>query len=242
MGGAQETGAQVEPVVRDSAGIARYRHEAICAVLRVTDGRLAVLLSTRVSPPFAGLHTLPSGAVEPEETLDQAVLRHLAAKVDVAGLAHLEQLGTQSDPHRDPAQRTIGTGYLGLMQASNEPHLPDGAGWFDVDELPAMGFDHAAVVARAIERLRAKLSYTNLGFALAPDEFTIGELREVYVAALGHDVSATNLQRILTRRGQLEATGAKHPVGSKGGRPAQVFRFVDRTLVVTDPFAVLRPD
>jgi hypothetical protein len=34
--------------------------------------------------------------------------------------------------------------------------------------------------------------------------FTISELRELYVAALGHDVSATNLQRVLLRRGALE--------------------------------------
>ena len=47
----------------------------------------------------------------------------------------------------------------------------------------------------ARERLRAKLSYTNLGFALAPETFTISELRDLYAAALGHEVSATNLQR-----------------------------------------------
>ena len=39
---------------------------------------------------------------------------------------------------------------------------------------------------------RAKLWYTNLGFALAPNTFTIAELRDLYAAALGHDVSATN--------------------------------------------------
>jgi len=42
------------------------------------------------------------------------------------------------------------------------------------------------------DRLRAKLSYTNAGFALAPETFTISQLRQLYAAALGHDVSATN--------------------------------------------------
>ena len=64
------------------------------------------------------------------------------------------------------------------------------------------------------ERLRAKLSYTNLGFALAPAEFTISELRDLYAAALGHDVSATNLQRVLLRRGVLEPTGAAARIGA----------------------------
>jgi 8-oxo-dGTP diphosphatase len=54
-------------------------------------------------------------------------------------------------------------------------------------------------------------------------------------------VSATNLQRVLTRRQVLEPTGEVAPPGPAGGRPAALFRFTDRTLRVTDAFAVLRP-
>ncbi len=204
--------------------------------------RLAVLLRRRASAPFSGMCALPSGAVEPDETLDQAVLRHLAQKVGVAGLTHLEQLGTGSEPGRDPAQRTIGTSYLGLIPTTAPLALPAFATWACVDDLPPLAFDHARVVTDAVQRLRAKLSYTNLGFALMGDEFTIAELRATYTATLGYDVAATNLQRVLTRRGQLVRTGERVPPSSRGGRPAQLFRFRDRHLVVTDPFAVLRPE
>ena len=98
---------------------------------------------------------------------------------------------------------------------------------------------HVTLAGR--ERLRAKLSYTNIGFALAPEAFTLSELRDIYSAALGHDVSATNLHRVLVRRRVLEPTGAKREPGRAGGRPAALFRFRSRTLEVTDPFAVLRP-
>ena len=91
------------------------------------------------------------------------------------------------------------------------------------------------------DRLRAKLSYTNVGFALAPATFTISELREVYVAALGHDVSATNLQRVLVRRGVLERVDGRRAPGRSGGRPAALFRFASNRLEVTDEFAALRP-
>jgi len=83
--------------------------------------------------------------------------------------------------------------------------------------------------------LRAKLSYTNLGFALAPDEFTISELRDLYAAALGHDVSATNLQRVLLRREVLEPTGRRRASGPTGGRPGSLFRFRTPELEITDP-------
>jgi 8-oxo-dGTP diphosphatase len=61
------------------------------------------------------------------------------------------------------------------------------------------------------------------------------------VAALGYGVTATNLQRVLLRRGVLEATGEHTASGRAGGRPAMLYRFASPTLEVTDPFAVLRP-
>jgi 8-oxo-dGTP diphosphatase len=135
----------------------------------------------------------------------------------------------------------VATAYLGLVPTVAQPGLPEHAAWHDVTALPPMAFDHSSVVASAVERLRSKLSYTNLGFALAPAEFTISQLREIYAAALGHDVGATNLHRVLTRRGQLEPTGRQAAPTRRGGRPATVFRFVSRRLEVTDQFAVLRP-
>ena len=114
-------------------------------------------------------------------------------------------------------------------------------GWHPVVSLPATAFDHGEIVEGGLQRLRAKLSYTNVGFALAPPVFTLSELRTIYVAALGHDVSATNLQRVLLRRGVLERTGSKREPGKSGGRPAELFRFRAQALEVTDPFAVLRP-
>jgi 8-oxo-dGTP diphosphatase len=71
--------------------------------------------------------------------------------------------------------------------------------------------------------------------------FTISELREVYVAALGHDVSATNLQRVLERRGAIARVEGHRAPGRSGGRPAALFRFASGRLEVTDEFAALRP-
>jgi 8-oxo-dGTP diphosphatase len=104
-----------------------------------------------------------------------------------------------------------------------------------------MAFDHEPIVLAGRERLRAKLSYTNIGFALAPQRFSISELSSIYTAALGYAVDPTNLRRVLERRGLLEATGERRASGPGGGRPASVYRFRSRELEVTDPFAVLRP-
>ena len=216
-------------------------HVALGVVLRVRDARLQVLLWRRAKAPAKDAWALPGGYLEARETLEESIRRHLAAKVDVRELAHVEQLETRSDPKRDPRERQLATAYLGLVPSPVDPAVPQDTRWHDVDELPRMAFDHEEITLAGRERLRAKLSYTNVGFALAPDQFTIAELRDVYAAALGHDVSATNLHRVLLRRGVLEPTGERRESGPSGGRPPELFRFEARELDVTDPFAVLRP-
>jgi ADP-ribose pyrophosphatase YjhB (NUDIX family) len=202
---------------------------------------LQVLLWQRAKAPAKNAWALPGGYLDRRETLEQSMRRHLAAKVDVKELSHLEQLETRSDPRRFPHERQLATAYLGLVPTPVDPVVPGDTRWHAVDELPRMAFDHGEITLAGRERLRAKLCYTNVGFALAAERFTIAELRDVYAAALGYDVSATNLQRVLLRRGLLEPTGERREPGPSGGRPPELFRFRRRALEVTDPFAVLRP-
>ncbi|HZO61700.1 MAG TPA: NUDIX domain-containing protein [Gaiellaceae bacterium] len=213
-----------------------HEQETVAVVLQVRDAALQVLLWRRAKAPFAGRWALPGGALG-AETLERSIRRHLAAKVDVRELTHLEQLETRADPRG----ARVTTAYLGLVRTGLDPEVPDDTAWHPVDRLPATAFDHGAFARSGRDRLRAKLSYTNLGFALAPETFTISELRELYATALGHEVSATNLQRVLLRRGVLVSTGDRRPSGRTGGRPAEVFRFRASGLEITDQFAVLRP-
>ena len=101
--------------------------------------------------------------------------------MDLTDIAHLEQLETRSDPARTRA--------AGCWPPPTwpwcRPRLPGGPGdtaWHPVDDLPPTAFDHGSIVGSARDRLRAKLSYTNIGFALAPEAFTIAQLRDIYAA------------------------------------------------------------
>jgi ADP-ribose pyrophosphatase YjhB (NUDIX family) len=216
-------------------------HVSLAVVLQVRRGVLQVLLWQRAREPSQGRWALPGGYLVPGETLEGSIRRQLADKVDVREVSHLEQLATRSEPERTPEEWQLATAYLGLVPSDADPRVPGDTAWHPVDGLPALAFDHESIVLAGRERLRAKLSYTNVGFALAPAEFTISELRDVYEAALGHDLSATNLQRVLLRRAVLEATGRLRPPGPTGGRPGALFRFRSQELEITDQFAVLRP-
>src|SRR6266566_10054898 len=228
-------------VSKPTSGHPTPAHVTLAVVLQVRDGVLQALLWQRARQPFNGLWSLPGGYLTQPDTLEESIRRHLAEKVDVRELSHLEQLETLSDPKRSPREWQLATAYLGLAPSDIDPERPGDTDWHPVEGLPALAFDHGSIVLAGRERLRAKLSYTNLGFALAPAEFTISELRDLYAAALGHDVSATNLQRVLLRREVLEPTGRQRASGPTGGRPGSLFRFRTSELEITDQFAVLRP-
>ena len=230
------------PNQHTSGGRPSPTHVTLAVVLQVRGDSLCVLLWQRARPPFEGAWSLPGGYLEPGHGLERSIRTQLARKVDVAELSWLEQLETVGDPDRHPGEWQLATAYLGLVPRGLDPALPPDTAWHGVDDLPdELAFDHGPIVLAGRERLRAKLSYTNIGFALAPRTFTMSELSAIYTAALGYHVDPTNLRRVLERRGLLEDTGERRSPGPGGGRPAAVYRFGSRELAVTDPFAVLRP-
>jgi 8-oxo-dGTP diphosphatase len=221
-------------------------HEVLAVVFQVRhlatrNPQLSVLLWERAMDPQRGMWSLPGGHLRHDEDMVSSVRRQLAEKVDLRELTHLEQLAVFSDPARVPDTRTIASTFLGLVPSPATPELPSDTRWHPVSALPPMAFDHKTMITNAHTRLVAKLSYTNIGFALAPREFVLSTLRDVYGAALGYQVDATNLQRVLVRRGVITPTGTTAKSGRAGGRPAAQYRFTESQYRVTDEFAALRP-
>jgi 8-oxo-dGTP diphosphatase len=221
-------------------------HEVLAVVFQVRqlstrNPQLSVLLWERAQEPQRGAWSLPGGRLRHDEDMTSSVRRQLAEKVDLRELAHLEQLAVFSDPQRVPGARTIASTFLGLVPSPATPELPPDTRWHPVSALPPMAFDHGLMVEHARTRLVAKMSYTNVGFALAPREFALSTLRDIYGATLGHQVDATNLQRVLARRGVITPTGTTARSGRSGGRPAALYRFTESAYRVTDEFAALRP-
>ena len=209
-------------------------------VLRAAN-RLETLLWRRRQDPCAGCWSLPGGFVREDESLEQAMRRHLAAKVGVTQVGHLEQLESSASADTHPELWLLDIEYLALLPSGVEPDLPPDTEWHPVEALPRVAFGHAAAIARAHERLKGKLSYSNAAFALAPPRFTLRELAYAYEAVLGYPVSPTHLGRVLQRDELVAPTGAQRSAGRAGGRPAAEFAFVHDHLVVSRPLAAFRP-
>lgn len=218
-------------------------------VLTVRDGALSALVVRRGEQPFAGRLALPGGFVREAESLDRAAARELAEETGLATLpVHLEQLATYGAVDRDPRMRVISVAYLALAPDLPSPR-PGGdavaAAWTPVAALlpelfpgsaavgtagAALAFDHARILADGVERARAKLEYSPLAAAFCPAEFTVGELRRVYEAVWGVALDPRNFHRKVTgTQGFLVSVG--DTTARQGGRPAQLFRLGDVTLL-----------
>ena len=124
-------------------------HVALAVVVRVQDGLLQVLLWQRARAPFKGAWSLPGGTLAPGETLEQSIRRHLASKVDVRELSHLEQLETLSAPDRNPPNWELATAYLGLIPTDADPTLPLDTRWHPIETLPRLASDHKPIILTA---------------------------------------------------------------------------------------------
>lgn len=205
------------------------------AVCTVHDGALHVLLVQTRGGPFAGWWALPGGLVRADETLDAAAERELSAQTAL-GDVYLEQLYTFGHPARDPQGRVVSVAYVGLI-----PHRGRFLGgtngkvaqvaWWPVAQLPALAYDHGSIVAKAVERLRSKVGYTNLVYALLPTAFALSELHTMYEAILGRPLDRRNFRKKVFSLGLLRPLGRAR----RGPhRPAALYAFRRRRPMVVE--------
>jgi 8-oxo-dGTP diphosphatase len=199
----------------------------------VRDATLQVLLVRRGSPPFRGRWALPGGFVEEDETIEAAARRELEEETGLRDV-YLEQLYTFGDPGRDPRGRTVTVAYYALIRPAPPRAASDAAeaAWFPADRPPWLAFDHEAILQTALDRLRAKLSYTTVGFQLLPETFTIPELQRLYETILGRRLDKRNFRRKVLSLGLLQPRRGKRAAGPH--RPARLYSFRLRRMKVLD--------
>lgn len=213
-----------------------YPHPAVTTdivVFTTENGVLKVLLIQRKEAPFAGQWALPGGFLAIDESIDACAARELEEETGVGGI-YLEQLYTFGAPDRDPRERVLSVAYYALLpldgvtlRAGSDAAA---AGWYDVDDLPGLAFDHGKIIAVARDRLTAKMDYSTVGLMFMPDEFTLSEVQSLYETVSGQTRDKRNFRKWLLGIGILEETGGKRVDGAH--RPAMLYRLKDKSDVV----------
>lgn len=194
-----------------------------------------VLLIKMKKPPFVGRWALPGGLISDHETTLVAAERILSEETGVTGV-YLEQLMTFDELKRDPAGRVVSVAWFALLPDGElELHTSEkyaGVEWRPISQAKNLAYDHNEILRVAVDRLRAKLGYTNVVWSLLPTKFSLTELQAVYEIILGRALDKRNFRKKILAAGLLKATGAQRVVGAH--RPAALYAFKTKKLIVAN--------
>ena len=204
-------------------------------IFTVSEEKLKALLVKRANEPFAGMWSIPGGFLKTGESLDDAAIRVMQEKTGVKEI-YLEQLYTFGRPGRDPRARVITVTYFALIPWQNLAQPESGKvtdlAWYPADQLPELAFDHQEILVYAINRLRAKASYSNIVYGLLPIQFRLSDLQRVYESIINKSLDKRNFRKRMLATGLLQETGKKEIIGAH--RPAMLYCFKKREFVVLD--------
>ncbi len=149
----------------DDSGTSTFRNPAVTVDGVVLHRRSSspgkeayeVLLVERGRDPFRGSQALPGGFVDYGEDIDDAIHREIAEETGLRGLP-FRQYRTFGAPDRDPRGHTVSVVYVAVL-IGEQPHVQGGddaaaAGWFPLDRLPPLAFDHERILAGVLEGIK----------------------------------------------------------------------------------------
>jgi len=182
---------------------------------------LSVLLLNRKEEPFKDQWVLPGAFLQMEERFKDTCSRVLRTKLGMDDV-YMEQLYSFDEPERDPRGRAISVAYYALVNparvAISAGSMTNDVAWFNIKDLPALGFDHPRIFQIALQRLRSKITYFPVGFELLDDLFTMPELHELYECILDTSIDRRNFRRKILDAGYIVNTGNKRE-GSQNRHP-----------------------
>ncbi len=87
-----------------------------------------------------------------------------------------------------------------------------------------MAFDHGAIIATGINRMRNKIAYTDIAFNLVGEYFTLGQLQQIYEVILGKKLLDPAFRRIIADK--VEKTDIHQNTG--GHRPSVLYKYKNK--------------
>lgn len=90
-----------------------------------------------------------------------------------------------------------------------------------IEENNDVAFDHALIIYTGIERLKNKISYTDIAFNLMPEYFTLGDLQQVYEVILNKELLDPAFRRIIANK----VVKTEKVKKGEGHRPSVLFKY-----------------
>lgn len=202
--------------------------EILDTIFVADKGNIKILLLKKETEPYKGYWSLPRGILPVDsEVLEEADI--IAVKLSGLNQVNFFLNRVYSTVDRIPDERVIGISCIGLTDpvtiSLKGEDSPFEYGWFNINSLPKMIYDHSKIALDSIHDLKKIISDVNVIKKFFPSDFTLPELQSIYEQVSGEELDRRNFRKKLMSMDILESTG-EHNLGETG-RPAKLYRFKD---------------
>lgn len=200
--------------------------EALVSIFTIVDGKFKILLFRKKKDPYKGYWILPSELLGKEETLEEVIEDCVSTQIGLSNLVY-SQVKTFSALDRNPSKRIIGVSFMSIVDSTtlelNNIVTDECMEWFNIDNLPKIGYDHQEIIDASVAILKEKINHSLELKKLFPSDFTLPEIQRIYEQLLGCELDRRNFRKKFIKADLIEETGDK--VTGMNGRPATLYRF-----------------
>lgn len=173
------------------------------------DGSLKILLQKKTEEPFVGQWGLPGQLILPNEVTDEALISMMSRVIGESDF-YFKQLQAFTELGRHPLGRVITVAYYGLIPAVKVSSLVgDELAWRNLDEVPALSYDHNSIIEVALRHFRKGLLRHPTVFELLPEQFIISDMIAIYEQALERKIDSPNFRKQVRKSPWINSIGEK---------------------------------
>lgn len=200
--------------------------ETLLLIYAADEGKLKIYLKKKNEEPYKGYWTLPSAPLDSETTLEENALAIYKSMTNLEETT-MFQSKAFSNLDRDPNDRIIGISFVAITDKglTDMKQNSEDKAWFEVDELPKLGFDHENIIETVSAEVKKKVisNYDDMLLAFFLSDFTLPELQNFYENVLEKPIDRRNFHKKFVNQDLVIDTGFKTSKGS--GRPGTLYRF-----------------
>ena len=200
--------------------------ETIVLIYAADEGKLKIYLKKKQDEPYKGYWILPCAPLDNQTTLEENAHKIYENMTNLNETV-MFQNKIFSNLDRNPNNRIIGVSFVAITDKdlTDMKKEDNDKAWFDVEELPKLGFDRAEIIEKVSKEVKKQIvsNYNDMFLSFFPSDFTLPELQNFYENVLGKPIDRRNFHKKFVNQELVIDTGFKTSKGS--GRPGTLYRF-----------------
>ena len=172
--------------------------ETIVLIYAADEGKLKIYLKKKQDDPYKGYWILPCAPLDNQTTLEENAHKIYENMTNLNETV-MFQNKIFSNLDRNPNNRIIGVSFVAITDKNltDMKKEDNDKAWFDVEELPKLGFDHAEIIEKVSKEVKKQIvsNYNDMFLSFFPSDFTLPELQNFYENVLGKPIDRRNFHK-----------------------------------------------